>query len=369
MNLAWLFRLNHILVSGFIYLFYKTCSFIKNLISNWSQVPVKNKLLKSLGTILKTLVKPNIVYSKEINDQDIEIINKNSVIAVSNHQTGVDPVFLMLVLNRAVSFLATDFYNNIPGIRYILNKMRSIFVPTVTSDTDKFKVREEIISKAVARLQNNNTIALFPYGRFHTYKTKIDNNKIRIKTGAAEIALRSQKPIVVMNLKGIPDVLLDNVFIGFLFYLFFGHYTVTTVFERVIKPEDFPNTGDKERDQIILSNMIAEHISTEYHFNPKNGKQELFVEELSTDYKQDHYSGNLGGNDKSFDTVPHAVTHVVMQTKADSISSIEDLGVKKRPVITFFYNNSFDSVTACLADCSKKSSQEFSLTRSQSCKF
>lgn len=233
MYLAWFFNLNNILLTVATIFSYFFISYLKTVFTYWHQIPSDSIFIKLLALLGKLLIKPHIIISPNISETDLELINNNSIIVVSNHQTGSDPILLMLALNRPLSFLATDYYNYVPGIKNLLAQAKCISVPYQDEGRRDNSQREYIIKQAIDLLNKNNSVGLFPYGVFHNYKSEyLKGKKIKIKTGAAEIALRSQKPVVVVNLSGIPEVAFSNILSGILYYMIFGIGTAMAIIEK-----------------------------------------------------------------------------------------------------------------------------------------
>lgn len=270
------------LASSFVVLFYVTFSLISKITSFFSQLsknidgcPYDNYLLKSIWGLVEFIFEPKLTVNPEL---DIEILEGKPFVLVANHQCGSDPAFLLYAMKhlapkRKLAFLATDYFNDtVPGIKRLLDAAETVYVPY------KDRTREKIINNALDKIKEGVCVALFPFGTFHTYKH--ENSTIEIKTGAAEMAIKGNVPIVVVNIKNIKPRLFNHVFRAIGYYLIHGVSDVEVSVDKIIMPEEFPKNSDGYTNYRILSNTIERSITKENHCNPSTSKC-LAVEKLS----------------------------------------------------------------------------------------
>ena len=141
------------------------------------------------------------IYFQRIEVTGIEHVPANSpVIFVLNHPNAlVDPVFLLCLAPRRVSFLAKAPLFRMPVIGYLVKALDSLPVYRRQDEGEDVSKNEETFVAARKLLARGGTIGICPEGVSH------DEPGLRpIKTGAARISLAAISTGEVSSLKIIP---------------------------------------------------------------------------------------------------------------------------------------------------------------------
>ena len=153
-------------------------------------------------TVIVTLLRLALrIYFKRIEVAGSEHVPSNDpVIFVLNHPNAlVDPVFLLCLAPRRVSFLAKAPLFRMPVLGYLVQAMDSLPVYRRQDEGEDVSKNEETFVAARHLLAHGGTIGICPEGVSH------NEPKLRpIKTGAARIALASVSTGEVSNLQIIP---------------------------------------------------------------------------------------------------------------------------------------------------------------------
>ena len=141
------------------------------------------------------------IYFQRIEVTGLEHVPLDTpVIFVLNHPNAlVDPVFLLCLAPRRVSFLAKAPLFKMPLIGYLVKELDSLPVYRRQDEGQDVTKNEETFVAARKLLANGGTIGICPEGVSH------DEPGLRpIKTGAARIALAAISTGEVKNLKIVP---------------------------------------------------------------------------------------------------------------------------------------------------------------------
>jgi 1-acyl-sn-glycerol-3-phosphate acyltransferase len=141
------------------------------------------------------------IYFQRIEVTGLEHVPLDTpVIFVLNHPNAlVDPVFLLCLAPRRVSFLAKAPLFRMPVIGYLVKAMDSLPVYRRQDEGEDVTKNEETFVAARKLLAKGDTIGICPEGVSH------DEPGLRpIKTGAARIALAAASTGEVKNLKIVP---------------------------------------------------------------------------------------------------------------------------------------------------------------------
>lgn len=138
------------------------------------------------------LVKTGLI---KINADNLEKIKniKNSII-VSSHPSYIDVVILISLIPNTTCFVAKKLLNNL----FFKNIIKSVFL--VLS-----KPPEELVEDAKFMLDNGFNILIFPTGR-RSHK----DEHLKIRKGAAQIALNTLKNISILDITTSNDFLQRN---------------------------------------------------------------------------------------------------------------------------------------------------------------
>ncbi len=174
-------------------------AFVKYAESN-NHLDYENPYARMIAGFLRLYI--NTMHTKA---EDIRIKNTPIVVAMP-HRTGWEALVIASKMEKPLHFLATDKYNNIPFVSSFMNLFNVI---TVSSKKEKGlkKTKNNALIAAGNVLNNHNSVALFPQGRF----AKIGMQPAFIYNGAVELALEYNQPISVIRLDGFYS--LENPYI------------------------------------------------------------------------------------------------------------------------------------------------------------
>src|ERR1051326_8650358 len=141
------------------------------------------------------------IYFKKIEVTGVEHVPTDSpVIFVLNHPNAlVDPVFLLCLAPRPVSFLAKAPLFRMPVIGYFVRQLDSLPVYRKQDEGEDVSRNQETFVAARKLLAAGGTIGICPEGVSHN-----DPGLKPIKTGAARISLAAVSTGEVKNLKIVP---------------------------------------------------------------------------------------------------------------------------------------------------------------------
>src|SRR5687768_3170323 len=152
--------------------------------------------------VIVALVKIAVrIYFQRIEVTGLERVPLDKpVIFVLNHPNAlVDPVFLLCLIPRRVSFLAKAPLFHMPVIGYLVKAMDSLPVYRQQDEGSNTRKNQETFIAARKLLANGGTIGICPEGVSH------DAPGLKpIKTGAARISLAAVSTGEVSNLKIVP---------------------------------------------------------------------------------------------------------------------------------------------------------------------
>ncbi|MDD3048449.1 MAG: lysophospholipid acyltransferase family protein [Bacilli bacterium] len=126
----------------------------------------------------------------------LEIIGKENipatgpVILAGKHTFALDPIFLMAMTKRDISFMAKKELWDHKCLKLLLEYYKAISVDREKNDIGAVK-------KAISVLKNNNVLGIFPEGK----RNGLENGDV-IKQGAANFAISYKAPVVPFNIKG-----------------------------------------------------------------------------------------------------------------------------------------------------------------------
>jgi glycerol-3-phosphate O-acyltransferase/dihydroxyacetone phosphate acyltransferase len=125
---------------------------------------------------------------------------RGPVIFVLNHPNGlVDPVFILCLAPRRVSFLAKSTLFRMPVIGYLVRALEAIPVYRRQDAGEDTSRNRETFEQCRALLKRGGTIAICPEGVSHN-----EPRLLPLKTGAARIALGAASSSEALKLKIVP---------------------------------------------------------------------------------------------------------------------------------------------------------------------
>lgn len=187
---------------------------------------------------------------------------RGACIFVLNHPNGlVDPVFLLCLAPRRVSFLAKSPLFKMPVIGYFVREMDAIPVYRKQDEGEDTSKNRETFERSHALLKAGGTIAICPEGVSHS-KPELQ----KLKSGAARIALGAASAGDALGLRIVPAGL---------------YYTAKTTFRSDallyfgeplrVEPVELGPDGEPPREAVrLLSERIYEALrqvtlNTKYH--------------------------------------------------------------------------------------------------------
>lgn len=114
-------------------------------------------------------------------------------IIVSNHISGVDPLFIAMSTNRSVHWMVAKEYFNHPAVGWGFRILQAIPVGRAGIDTAATKL-------SIRYAQKGELVGIFPEGRIN------DTGQLLLpgRPGAAMIALKARVPVVPCYVQGSP---------------------------------------------------------------------------------------------------------------------------------------------------------------------
>lgn len=145
---------------------------------------IKRKLIRRLFRIYITIIS---VLACKIKAGDYKRYSKlKSTIVVSNHPSLLDIVFIMTVIPNADCLVSEKLHNNF----FLKNIVRDIYINSGAPP-------KEIIQMCQKSIDLGNNIIIFPEGT----RSTSDAQNIKIKKGAAQIAIRVKANILPIYIK------------------------------------------------------------------------------------------------------------------------------------------------------------------------
>jgi glycerol-3-phosphate O-acyltransferase/dihydroxyacetone phosphate acyltransferase len=141
------------------------------------------------------------IFFHHIEVAGLERVPRNGpVVFVLNHPNGlVDPVFILCLASRRVSFLAKAPLFRMPVIGYFVRALEAIPVYRRQDEGEDTSRNRETFEKASALLKRGGTIAICPEGVSHN-----EPRLLPLKTGAARIALAAASSGEAFDLNVVP---------------------------------------------------------------------------------------------------------------------------------------------------------------------
>ncbi len=120
---------------------------------------------------------------------------KGPLIIVSNHQSLLDPLILMSIIPRKITFLAAAYLFSIPVVGQLLRLAGAMPVKGGKGDYGSFK-------KSLSLLYKGGVVGIFPEGG-----VSLDGNIRPLMPGWAYLALKSGAPVLPVLISGSRNVL------------------------------------------------------------------------------------------------------------------------------------------------------------------
>jgi 1-acyl-sn-glycerol-3-phosphate acyltransferase len=189
-----------------------------------------------LGPFVHTVYRPWIVGDENIPES-------GPVIFASNHLSFVDSIFLPLLVDRHIVFLAKSEYFTGTGIKGALSRFFFSGVGQVPIDRSGGKASEAALDAGLGVLAQGRQLGIYPEGT-----RSPDGRLYRGRTGIARMLLESGAPVVPIAMIDTDKVLLEG-----------------SVFPRLRKvgvvigePLDFSRFAGLEGDRFVLRSITDE---------------------------------------------------------------------------------------------------------------
>ena len=195
-------------------------------------------IMKNLvaGLLLKTVFRPWVIGTENIP-------REGAVILASNHLSFIDSIFLPLVIDRRISFLAKSDYFHGRGIGGWFIKNFLLGTGMLPIDRSGGKASEASLNTGLRVLASGNILGIYPEGT-----RSPDGTMYRGRTGVARMVLEGHVPVIpvamidtdkVMPIHSkIPKVQRIGIVVG--------------------KPLDFSRFEGLEGDRFILRSVTDE---------------------------------------------------------------------------------------------------------------
>ncbi|MGV8885054.1 MAG: lysophospholipid acyltransferase family protein [Microbacteriaceae bacterium] len=211
------------------------------------------------GPILKTVFRPWVTGLENLPE-------KGGVILASNHLSFIDSVFLPLVIDRRIYFLAKSDYFRGKGLKGWATKAFMNGTGMLSIDRSGGKASEASLNTGLRVLHQGEVLGIYPEG------TRSPDGKLyRGRTGVARMILEGHVPVVPVAMidtekvmpigRRIPKVGRIGVVIG--------------------KPLDFSRFEGLESDRFILRSITDEIM---YELNRLSGQQ--YVDTYASSVKE-----------------------------------------------------------------------------------
>lgn len=127
-------------------------------------------------------------------------------ILIGNHRTWMDPFFLVLRVERHITFLAADFSFDLPlfGAAYRLAGVESLAV-------EGGRMAQETLDRAAHLLRRGELIGIYPEGIDNLVDPHPRDPVARFHTGFARIAHRARVPVIPTFIAGSDEYLAREI--------------------------------------------------------------------------------------------------------------------------------------------------------------
>jgi 1-acyl-sn-glycerol-3-phosphate acyltransferase len=157
-------------------------------------VPIKDDHVDRQSMTLRAILAANQFFTRYFHElivlNDCMLPEKGPAILVCNHTAGIDPLLLQSVCSRVVVWMMAREYYDIPGLRYLFERLQMI--PVERSGRDMAATRA-----ALRALEGGRVLGVFPEGRIET-----DRQLLPFQTGVALLAAKSGAPVYPAYLDG-----------------------------------------------------------------------------------------------------------------------------------------------------------------------
>lgn len=189
-----------------------------------------------IGPPLRTLYHPDVEGAENIPASGPAIL-------ASNHLSFSDSIFLPLVVDRKISFLAKSDYFTTSGVRGTLTKAFFSATGQIPIDRSGGEASMAAINTGIRILRAGDLLGIYPEGT-----RSPDGRLYRGRTGPARLALAAPAPVIPVAMIGTDKIQPTGQLIPNLYPL--------TI--RIGKPLDFSRYAGMEHDRFVLRSMTDE---------------------------------------------------------------------------------------------------------------
>lgn len=189
-----------------------------------------------IGPPLRTLYHPDVEGAEHIPAEGPAIL-------ASNHLSFSDSIFLPLVVDRKISFLAKSDYFTTSGVRGSLTKAFFSATGQIPVDRSGGEASMAAINTGIRILRGGDLLGIYPEGT-----RSPDGRLYRGRTGPARLALAAPAPVIPVAMIGTDKIQPTGQLIPNLYPL--------TI--RIGKPLDFSRYAGMEHDRFVLRSMTDE---------------------------------------------------------------------------------------------------------------
>ncbi len=218
-------------------------------------------LLKTivLGPILKVLFRPWV-------DGAENVPAEGPAIFASNHLSFSDSVFLPLVVDRRVTFLAKSDYFDTPGLKGRLTALFFKGIGQLPVDRSGGRASEAALRQGLSVLRRGDLLGIYPEGT-----RSPDGRLYRGRTGVARMALEADVPVIPVAMIGTDQAQPTGQKIP----------RVMRIGIRFGRPLDFSRYEGMEDDRFVLRSITDEIM---YELMELSGQE--YVDMYATSQKQ-----------------------------------------------------------------------------------
>lgn len=147
-----------------------------------------------LGPILKVVYRPRAEGVENIPAEGAAIL-------AGNHLTVIDSIFMPIVVDRKVSFLAKSDYFTERGVKGLFKRIFFARTGNIPVDRAGGRASEQALKAALGILEEGELLGIYPEGT-----RSPDGRLYRGKTGVARMALEAHVPVIPVAMIGTAEM-------------------------------------------------------------------------------------------------------------------------------------------------------------------
>lgn len=154
---------------------------------------------KYIYFIIKTILFLSGTEIQIYNEQNLDVLNNNNVLIVSNHRSDFDIVVGHTIINKPISYISKIEISKVPIISYWANKIDVLFL-----DRDNLRQSMGVILNAINYINKGKNVWIFPEGT----RNKNENPKelLDFKEGSMSIAKKTDCYILPIAFYNTDDI-------------------------------------------------------------------------------------------------------------------------------------------------------------------